>query len=180
MHSTPRAFEICGVAVTTGWHDSRTSSISNSEMRLAWTAAPRAASSDGFIASVRVAGADTMTCSGNEDFRLFAIRGVCDVPPERITSETSIGSRPAFETTERTNRDNAWKIFAAINSYRVRLIVAVKSIPSESDSTLKDALEPKLRAFFTASDSGVSFASDRALFRGSSAVLFFFRNSLAK
>lgn len=61
------------------------SSWSNSAMREAWIAAPRAESSDGLRATVEVAGALMGVVGGKMPARREAILGVCEVPPERMT-----------------------------------------------------------------------------------------------
>ena len=48
-------------------------------------AAPRAGRDDGSIAVVRVEGDRMRVVGGNKRWRLCEIRGVCDVPPERMT-----------------------------------------------------------------------------------------------
>ena len=48
-------------------------------------AAPRAWSSEGFIAVGDVEGARILVPGGKRDVRLLAMRGVWDVPPESIT-----------------------------------------------------------------------------------------------
>lgn len=62
----------------------------------------------------------------------------------------------------------------------MRLIVELKSRPSERPSTLKLAVAPMLRALFVASTSSFSLARLRGVSRGSALFLFFLRNSLAK
>lgn len=60
------------------------SSRSNSWIREAWMAAPRAARSEGLMAVGEVDGERTVVEEGKADFRREAILGVCDVPPARI------------------------------------------------------------------------------------------------
>lgn len=65
------------------------SSRSYSEIRDAWMAAPRADRDDGSKAVGRVEGERIRVSGGKRDWREDEIRGVCDVPPERITWRTS-------------------------------------------------------------------------------------------
>ena len=50
-------------------------------------AAPRAARSEGLMAVDEVAGARMVVVAEKRDWRFVAMRGVWDVPPERITWE---------------------------------------------------------------------------------------------
>lgn len=59
------------------------SSLSNSWIREAWIAAPRAERSEGLIAVGDVDGERTVV-AGKTECRMRAILGVWDVPPERI------------------------------------------------------------------------------------------------
>lgn len=61
------------------------SSASNSWMSEAWIAAPRAANEEGESAVESVEGAKIAVVGGNSEVRREAIRGVWDVPPERMT-----------------------------------------------------------------------------------------------
>ena len=61
------------------------SSFSNSCISDACNVAPRAASSEGLIAVGLVEGAKTFVDCGNVDWTFCETRGVCDVPPERMT-----------------------------------------------------------------------------------------------
>ena len=61
------------------------SSLSKSETKDAWMAAPRAAREDGSIAVGSVEGDIMRVDCGKKDCRRVEILGVCDVPPERIT-----------------------------------------------------------------------------------------------
>jgi hypothetical protein len=65
--------------------DCSMSSLSNSWTRDAWKAAPRADSSDGLMAVVEVEGARMLVFSGKMLRASWAILGVCEVPPEKIT-----------------------------------------------------------------------------------------------
>ena len=60
------------------------SSRSNSWIRDACIAAPRAESSEGLMAVADVEG-DRIAAGCNRETRLEAIFGMCDVPPESIT-----------------------------------------------------------------------------------------------
>src|SRR3569833_1881591 len=143
------------------------SSASYSWMRLAWRAAPRACSSEGVMAGAEVLGARTAVDAGKMYLKLAAMRGVCAVPPESMTSSMSRTSRPAFLTTDSTSRLKPSKTERAMVSYRSRLMVLVKSMPWASESTLNDALLPRLRAFLVDSDSSRSLARLLAFSRGS-------------
>lgn len=61
------------------------SSFSNSSIREAWIAAPRADKSDGLMAVADVDGARIVVVAGKRDWASRAIFGVWDVPPQRIT-----------------------------------------------------------------------------------------------
>lgn len=52
-------------------------------------AAPRAEREDGSTAVGRIEGERMRVSAGKRDWREDEIRGVCDVPPERITCQTS-------------------------------------------------------------------------------------------
>ncbi len=81
----------CGVIVTMGWVDWAISSCSKEAMREAWIAAPRAERVEGGIAVGRVEGARIVVGGGKREVRLVAMRGVWEVPPERITWVVSVG-----------------------------------------------------------------------------------------
>lgn len=85
MIATPMALEVCGATVTAGWVDWTMSSMSNSAMREAWMAAPRAESSDGLMAEDSVAGAWMGVELGKSWAKRWAILGVCEDPPARMT-----------------------------------------------------------------------------------------------
>ncbi len=156
------------------------SSVSNSWISEAWMAAPRTASSDGLIAVGDVEGARTTVLSGNAERTAEATLGVCEFPPARMISETSRGSRLAFSTACVTRRVNAAKSLLPSRSYRVRLMVEVKSTPPIRLSTEKFALLPMDNDFLTASLSSFSLDMARSFSRGSPADLCFLMNSLAK
>lgn len=61
------------------------SSFSNSWIRLAWIAAPRAESSEGLMLPGVIDGARILVRSEKTLRVRWAILGVCDVPPERTT-----------------------------------------------------------------------------------------------
>lgn len=61
------------------------SSLSNSCTRDAWKAAPRADSSEGLMAVVEVDGARIVVFSGKMLRVSWAILGVWEAPPERMT-----------------------------------------------------------------------------------------------
>lgn len=71
--------------MTIGWVDWVISSASNSWISEAWIAAPRAAKEEGERAVERVEGERITVVGGKSETRREAIRGVWDVPPERIT-----------------------------------------------------------------------------------------------
>ena len=61
------------------------SSFSNSWIREAWIAAPRAERDEGSMAVGRVEGDRIRVFCGKRRWRLVEMRGVCDVPPDRMT-----------------------------------------------------------------------------------------------
>lgn len=85
-----------GVTVTMGCVDCSISSLSNSWIKLACMAAPRADRSEGLMAVGDVEGESMVVVGGKRERRLDAMRGVWDVPPERMTSFMSRMSRSAF------------------------------------------------------------------------------------
>lgn len=71
--------------VSAGWVDCAISVGSKEEIREAWIAAPRVASSEGFIAVGKVEGERIRVVGGKRVVRREAMRGVWDVPPDRMT-----------------------------------------------------------------------------------------------
>ncbi len=61
------------------------SSLSNSWMSEAWMAAPRAERVAGSIAVGKVEGERMRVCDEKSRWRFCEMRGLWDVPPERIT-----------------------------------------------------------------------------------------------
>ena len=61
------------------------SSLSNSEIRDAWIAAPLALREDGSMAVGRVDGEIMRVVEGKIDCTRVDSRGVCDVPPDKMT-----------------------------------------------------------------------------------------------
>lgn len=76
------------MTVTIGWVDWVISSASNSWIREAWIAAPRAAREEGERAVESVEGDMIEVVGGKSETRREAIRGVWDVPPERMTYDS--------------------------------------------------------------------------------------------
>lgn len=74
--TTPIDLTRCGATVTAGCVDCSMSSWSNSAMREAWMAAPRAESSEGLMATAEVAGALIGVVAGKIWARREAIFGV--------------------------------------------------------------------------------------------------------
>ena len=88
-------------------------------------AAPRALREEGSMAVGRVDGERMRVEVGKRDWNVVVRRGVCDVPPDRMTSSISITSRSAPATASLTRVAMLVKILEASSSYRVRFIVLV-------------------------------------------------------
>ena len=74
------------------------SSFSNSWIREAWIAAPRAERDEGSMAVGRVEGDRIRVFCRKRRWRLVEMRGVCDVPPERMTW---VECQPSWRSTFR-------------------------------------------------------------------------------